>query len=148
MGSIVMTWSNCEGEGTSGSSVGLVAADSERQADVAEVFRDVIVKGFGFIEICVQALGEFLRFGADFGTGSAAVFFKVGVPAADLLPGFEGCHLHVGTLVFGTAFLFLLVFVLIFILGVVFALQMRSRPVIDAAAVGFGDGGIHPGLAL
>ena len=72
-----------------GSRVRLVAADSEREADVAEVLRDEIVEGFGFFQVGVQALGQFLRFGANFGRGRAAVFLEAGVPAANLLPGFE-----------------------------------------------------------
>ena len=151
MGSMVMTWSNCEGEGTSGSSlrlelmstersvqafgleqrrqqrvfifavavlvvkhvgggVWLVAADSERQADVAEIFRHEIVEGFGFFEIGVQAFGQFLSLGADVGGGCAAIFFEAGVPAANLFPGFESGELDVGAVVVGTMFLFLLVF--------------------------------------
>ena len=68
----------------------------------------------------------------------AAVFFQVGVPAADLLPGFERRQLNIGTVVIG-AMLFLL---FVFVLLVVFTLEMRTSPVINAAVVLFSDLGI------
>ena len=93
----------------------LVAADAERQAHVAEILRDEIVEGFGLVEIGVQALGQFVGFGLHFGRGLAAIFLQAGVPAADLLPGFERGQLNVGTVVVGTMLLFLLVFVFVLV---------------------------------
>ena len=105
-----------------GGSVRLIAADSERQADVAEILRDEIVEGFGFVEVGIQSLGQFLRFGANFRRRRAAIALEAGVPAADLLPGFEGGQLNVGAVVFGVMFLLLLVLVFV----VVFALEMGA----------------------
>ena len=102
-------------------SVRLVAADAERQADVAEIFRDEIVEGFGPGNVGRLALDEFVGFGFHFGRGLAAVALQAGVPAADLLPGFEGGELNVRAVVVGTMLLFLLVF---FFVLAVFAFQM------------------------
>jgi hypothetical protein len=73
-----------------GGRVWLVAADSERKADITEIFCDEVVERFGLFQISVQALGELLRLGANFGRGLAAVFLELGVPTANLFPALEG----------------------------------------------------------
>ncbi len=73
-----------------GSGVRLVAAYSQRQADIAEIFCDVIVERFGFFQVAVHAPGQLLSLGTNFGRRHATVLFEAGVPAADLLPAFEG----------------------------------------------------------
>jgi hypothetical protein len=70
--------------------VGLVAAETERQADVAEILRDEVVESLDLIQVGVEAFGEFGGFGADFRRGRAPVFFQVRIPAADLFPTDEG----------------------------------------------------------
>ena len=126
--------------------VGLVAADAEREADVAEIFGDEVVEGLDFIHLGVEAFGEFCGFGADFRGGRAAVFFQAGVPAADLFPADEGGQLNVGPFLVGfllfllfflpvAVFFFVFVFVLVFV--VVFAFEVRAGPVVDAASVLF-----------
>src|SRR5580765_4566810 len=131
-----------------GGRVRLVAAYAEREADVAEIFRNEVVKSLCFFQIGVQALGQFLRFGANFGRGFATIFLEFGVPAANLFPAFESRQLNVGLVVIGTAFLFLLVLLFLFGLGVVVAFEMRSGPVVDASSVLFGDLGFHAELAF
>ena len=69
--------------------VGLIAAETERKADVAEILGYVIVEGLDFIHLRVEALGEFSGFGANFRRRRAPVFFEAGIPAADLFPADE-----------------------------------------------------------
>ena len=126
--------------------VRLVAAHSQRQADVAEILGHEIVEGFGLVQIRVEALGQFLGLGADFRRGRAAVFLQAGVPAANLLPTGERGQLNVGAFVVGTFFFFFLSLSLS--LSVVFALQVGTGPVIDAAAVVLGDLRIHARLVF
>ena len=74
----------------------LVAAEAEGEADVADIFCDVIVESGDFFEFGRAPLNQLLGFGADFGRGFGAALFKIGVPFADLRPGGEGGELHVG----------------------------------------------------
>src|SRR6516165_10544423 len=104
----------------------LVAADSQRETYVAEILCDVIVEAFGLGNVGRQALRKLLSLRANFRRRQTAVFFETGIPAADLLPGFERRHLHVGTIVIRTVLLLFLVFVL----GLVFAFEMNALPVI------------------
>ncbi len=69
-----------------GGRVGLVPAEAQRQADVAEILGDVVVEGLDSIQVVVEAFGEFRCFGANFGRGRAPVFFEACIPAADLFP--------------------------------------------------------------
>src|SRR5271165_2190911 len=115
----------------------LVATDSKREADVAEIPGDEIVEGFDFVQIVVQPFGQFFGLGFHLGGGGAAVLLKAGVPAADPLPAFEGRQLNVGAVVVRTRSLFLLVFVLGFV--VVFTLQVGTGPVIEATAFFFAN---------
>src|ERR1700678_1304977 len=73
-----------------------IAAAAEGKADVANISRDVIVERLHFFEIGCAAFGEFLRFGADFGSGISAALFQIGVPTRHFVPGVEGRELDVG----------------------------------------------------
>ena len=84
----------------------LVAAQAEGEADVTDIFCDVIVERGDFFEIGRAALNQLLSFCADFGRGFGAAFFKIGVPFADLRPGGEGGELHVGWRGAGAAAIF------------------------------------------
>ena len=124
----------------------LITAEAQRQAHIAEILGHVVIEGFGALQIAVHALGQLFGFGPDFGRGRAAVFFQAGIPAANLLPAFERGELNVRTVVVGVVPLPFLFFVLGLVL--IFALQMRTGPVVNAAAVGLSDGGIFSRLAL
>src|SRR5215469_18313411 len=105
----------------------LVAADSEREAHITEIFRDVVVEAFGLLQVRGQAPGQLISFGTNFGRGHAAVFLEAGVPATELLPTFKRSELNVGAVIVEVVLLFLLVLVFVGI----FALQMRTLPMVD-----------------
>src|ERR1700722_11584882 len=67
-------------------SVGLIAAHTQRQADVAEVPGDEIVESLDLIQVVVEAFGEFGGFGAGLARGRAAVLFQTSIPESDLFP--------------------------------------------------------------
>ncbi len=129
-----------------GGSMRLVAADSQREADIAEVLGDVVVKALSLLEIGGEALRQFGGLGLHFGAGDAAVFLQPGIPDTDLCPGFESRELNVGAIVFGVVLLLFLV--LVFVLVIVFADEVRTRPVVNAAAVFFTNRGIQARLAF
>ncbi len=126
-------------------SVRLVAPYSQRETYIAEILGHEIVKGFGFFQIRVEPLDQFLGLSADFRGRRSPVLLQARVPAANLLPGFKGGELNVGPIVFGTVLFFFL-----FFLGLVFVLplEMRTGPAVDAAAILFGDFRFHPRLVL
>src|ERR1022692_1746274 len=134
-------------------SVRLVAARAQRQTDVAEILRDEVVESLNLVHLRVEAFGEFVGLGANFRRGSTPVFFQARIPAADLFPTDERGQLNVGILLIGGLLLsfgfgVLIVFVFVLVLCVVFALQVRARPVVDAPSVLFGDLWIHAWLVL
>src|SRR6516225_701722 len=127
------------------SSVRLIAANAERETDVAKVFRDVIVERFDLREVVGRAFDEFIGFGPNFGTGLTAIMLEAGIPTTDRFPTRERGHLDGGILV---VLLLLWFFLLVFVLVVIFALEVRRRPAINASAGGFVYFGILAGLVL
>ena len=79
-----------------GGGMRLVAAEAEGEADVANIFCDVIIERGDFFEFGGAALNQLLSLGADFRGGVAAAFFKIGVPFGDLCPRGERGELDVG----------------------------------------------------
>ena len=98
--------------------VRLVAAYAEREADVAKILGDEIVEGFDLVQVVIETLGQFVRFGAYFWGGRPTVFLEACVPAADLLPAYERGQLNVGAVIVG-----ILLFLLVSILLIVFAFR-------------------------
>ena len=73
-----------------GGGVGLVAADAEGDADVADVGGDVVIERAGFGLVGGHARGEFGGLGLYRVVGDDAVGLEHAVPLAHLFPGFEG----------------------------------------------------------
>ena len=119
----------------------LIAANTERQADVAEILGDVVVDGLQLLHVGVAALHQFLGAGADFGRGRAAVAFQSGVPTAHRVPGGKGGHLHVRLLGLDAAAFFLISLAFV-------ALLVRRRPAIDAPVTFVGDLGVVAGAGF
>ena len=69
--------------------MGLVAADAEGYADVADLGADVAVDGAGFFFGGGFAGGERGDLGADVVVGLGAGAFEGAIPGADFLPGVE-----------------------------------------------------------
>src|SRR5438309_733635 len=60
--------------------------NSERQADVAKIRPNKIVKRLNFVEVAGLTLRKLGSFRANLGGGFAAVFLKRRIPASHLLP--------------------------------------------------------------
>src|ERR1700691_321844 len=69
-----------------GSGMWLIAAEAKGEADIANIFGDVIVEGRDRVELGRAALDEVLRSRADFWRWVRASFFKIGVRGGDLRP--------------------------------------------------------------
>ncbi len=126
--------------------VRLKPAHTERKADVAEVRRHIIVERLNFIQIGGFPRDQRSCLGANLCVGLATVLLQTRIPVAHLLPTGERGHLHRRRIRLLLRLLFLLVFVL-FLISLV-GLNVRTRPGINAAAVGFGNLRIIPGLGF
>src|SRR6185437_13944841 len=93
---------------------------------------DLLLGSFG-------AAGDFVGLGAESVCGRGARGGERAIPVADLLPGVEGGPGYGRLVVGGLGGRFVFVFVLIGRRG----LELVAGPVIDAAAIGGGDGGLE-----
>jgi hypothetical protein len=80
--------------------MGLVAADTEGDADVANLRGDVGVDGFDFIFFAALAGGDLGDLGFDFCVGHDAIVFQAAIPLANRIPALERCPGYVRKLAF------------------------------------------------
>src|ERR1700683_2604445 len=90
----------------------LVAAKSYRENYVGNVFGNVFVEGFDFIELMLLPLNQFESLCANFWRGIEAAVFELCVPLRHLFPTLKSSQFDVGSFRLGTRGLFLGVFVL------------------------------------
>src|SRR5262249_15368312 len=109
----------------------LKPAHAKRQADIAEVGRDVVVQRLNFFDIVGFSFSQFGGAGANLLRWLAAIFLETCVPASHLFPARERSHLHGGRLGLLRCLLLFLFFVLILVVIV----NVRAAPGVNATAV-------------
>src|SRR5258708_9380925 len=124
----------------------LKPAYTERQTEIAKVGRDGVVETLDLVQGARLSLSEFAGFDTDFCRWLAAFLFEPGIPAPHFFPARKRSHLDGWGFRFLRSFLFLFVLVFTLILVLLFFLDVRTGPGINAAAVLFGDFGIVPWL--
>src|SRR6202453_3816790 len=78
-----------------GSGVGLIASESEEKPNVGDILAEITVERLHFVEAGGTSDGQFLGFGADFGSGSGATFGESRIPLRDFVPISESSELDV-----------------------------------------------------